>query len=86
MPDAPGLELILSDINAETPGAVLDTSFDREQAAPGDTVHLTALWQANADGASSAECDRTLLLLEEDGAIAQRASEPIALNAIAGRP
>ena len=33
MPDAPGLELILSDINAETPGAVLDTSFDREQAA-----------------------------------------------------
>ncbi len=33
MPDAPGLELILAEINRETPGAVLDTSFDREQAA-----------------------------------------------------
>ena len=33
MPDAPGLELILAGINAEHPGAVLDTSFDREQAA-----------------------------------------------------
>ncbi len=33
MPDAPGLELILAGINAEHPGAVLDTSYDREQAA-----------------------------------------------------
>ena len=33
MPDAPGLELILAEINRENPGAVLDTSFDREQAA-----------------------------------------------------
>lgn len=33
MPDAPGLELILAEINREHPGAVLDTSFDREQAA-----------------------------------------------------
>jgi NADH:ubiquinone oxidoreductase subunit C len=33
VPDAPGLELILAGINAEHPGAVLDTSFDREQAA-----------------------------------------------------
>jgi NADH-quinone oxidoreductase subunit C len=33
VPDAPGLELILAEINRETPGAVLDTSFDREQAA-----------------------------------------------------
>ena len=33
MPDAPGLELILAEINREHPGAVLDTSHDREQAA-----------------------------------------------------
>jgi NADH-quinone oxidoreductase subunit C len=33
VPDAPGLELILAEINRENPGAVLDTSFDREQAA-----------------------------------------------------
>ncbi|HXV06318.1 MAG TPA: NADH-quinone oxidoreductase subunit C [Solirubrobacterales bacterium] len=33
MPDAPGLELIRSDIEQSLPGAVLDTSFDREQPA-----------------------------------------------------
>jgi NADH-quinone oxidoreductase subunit C len=33
VPDAPGLELILAEINREHPGAVLDTSYDREQAA-----------------------------------------------------
>jgi NADH-quinone oxidoreductase subunit C len=33
VPDAPGLELILASINAEHPGAVLDTSFDRDQPA-----------------------------------------------------
>jgi len=33
VPDAPGLELILAEINREIPGAVIDTSFDREQAA-----------------------------------------------------
>ncbi|MGA7434229.1 MAG: NADH-quinone oxidoreductase subunit C [Solirubrobacterales bacterium] len=33
MPDAPGLELILAEINRSQPGAVIDTSFDREQAA-----------------------------------------------------
>ena len=33
MPDAPGLELILAEINRAEAGAVIDTSFDREQAA-----------------------------------------------------
>jgi NADH-quinone oxidoreductase subunit C len=33
VPDAPGLELILAEINRSHPGAVLDTSFDRDQAA-----------------------------------------------------
>lgn len=33
MPDAPGLELILAEINRSHPGAVLDTGFDRDQAA-----------------------------------------------------
>ncbi|HEX8958987.1 MAG TPA: NADH-quinone oxidoreductase subunit C [Solirubrobacterales bacterium] len=33
MPDAPGLELIRAEIEQSQPGAVLDTSFDRDQAA-----------------------------------------------------
>ncbi|HWW67478.1 MAG TPA: NADH-quinone oxidoreductase subunit C [Solirubrobacterales bacterium] len=33
MPDAPGLELIRGEIEQNHPGAVLDTSFDRGQAA-----------------------------------------------------
>ena len=33
MPDAPGLELIRGEIEVDHPGAVLDTSFDRGQAA-----------------------------------------------------
>ncbi|MGK2956022.1 MAG: NADH-quinone oxidoreductase subunit C [Solirubrobacterales bacterium] len=33
MPDAPGLELILAEINKTEAGAVIDTSFDREQPA-----------------------------------------------------
>ncbi len=33
MPDAPGLELILAEINKTESGAVIDTSFDREQAS-----------------------------------------------------
>jgi NADH-quinone oxidoreductase subunit C len=33
VPDAPGLELIRGEIDVKHPGAVLATSFDREQAA-----------------------------------------------------
>jgi len=33
VPDGPGLELIRGEIEQDHPGAVLDTSFDREQAA-----------------------------------------------------
>jgi NADH-quinone oxidoreductase subunit C len=33
LPDAPGLELIRGEIEADRPGSVLATSFDREQAA-----------------------------------------------------
>jgi NADH-quinone oxidoreductase subunit C len=33
VPDAPGLELIRGEIEGDHPGAVLDTSFDRGQAA-----------------------------------------------------
>jgi NADH-quinone oxidoreductase subunit C len=33
VPDAPGLELIRGEIEQDHPGAVLDTSFDRGQAA-----------------------------------------------------
>ena len=33
MPDAPGLELIRGEIERDRPGAVLATSFDRDQPA-----------------------------------------------------
>jgi NADH-quinone oxidoreductase subunit C len=33
LPDAPGLELIRGEIERDHPGAVADTSFDRDQAA-----------------------------------------------------
>ena len=33
MPDAPGLEMIRGEIEQDHPGAVLDTSFDRDQPA-----------------------------------------------------
>ena len=33
MPDAPGLELIRNEINDRHPGAILETSFEHEQAA-----------------------------------------------------
>jgi len=33
LPDAPGLELIRGEVERDHPGAVLDTSFDRGQAA-----------------------------------------------------
>jgi NADH-quinone oxidoreductase subunit C len=33
VPDAPGLELIRGEIEADHPGAILDTSFDRDQPA-----------------------------------------------------
>lgn len=33
MPDGPGLELIAADLNDSHPGAVIETSYDREQAA-----------------------------------------------------
>jgi NADH-quinone oxidoreductase subunit C len=33
VPDAPGLELIRGEIEQDHPGAVLETSFDRDQAA-----------------------------------------------------
>ena len=33
MPDAPGLELIARELNSVAKGSVIDTSFDREQAA-----------------------------------------------------
>jgi NADH:ubiquinone oxidoreductase subunit C len=53
VPDAPGLELILAGINAEHPGAVLDTSFDREQAALiVDPAHILEVltWLRDTEG------------------------------------
>ncbi len=53
MPDAPGLELIFAGINSEFPGAVLDTSYDREQAAlivHPDHIRDVLIWLRDTDG------------------------------------
>lgn len=53
MPDAPGLELIRGELEGEHPGAVLDTGFDRGQAALViDPVHVLAVlrWLGEAPG------------------------------------
>lgn len=53
MPDAPGLELIRGEIEQDHPGAVLDTSFDRDQPAlVVDPVQILAVlaWLRDAPG------------------------------------
>lgn len=53
MPDAPGLELIRGEIEADHPGAVLETSFDRGQAALlADPAQILAVlaWLREAPG------------------------------------
>jgi NADH-quinone oxidoreductase subunit C len=53
VPDAPGLELIRGEIEQEHPGAVLDTSFDRDQPAlvvdPAQILAVLA-WLRDAPG------------------------------------
>jgi NADH-quinone oxidoreductase subunit C len=53
VPDAPGLELIRGEIEQDHPGAVLDTSFDRGQAAlvvdPGQVLDVLR-WLRDAPG------------------------------------
>ncbi|HVC06953.1 MAG TPA: NADH-quinone oxidoreductase subunit C [Solirubrobacterales bacterium] len=53
MPDAPGLELIRGEIEGDHPGAVLETSFDRDQAAlivePGQLLEVLS-WLRDAPG------------------------------------
>ncbi len=53
MPDAPGLELIRGEIEVDHPGAVLDTGFDRDQAAlvvdPAQILAVLA-WLRDAPG------------------------------------
>jgi NADH-quinone oxidoreductase subunit C len=53
VPDAPGLELIRGEIEQDHPGAVLDTSFDRGQAAllvdPAQILPVLA-WLRDAPG------------------------------------
>ncbi len=53
MPDAPGLELIRGEIEADHPGAVLDTGFDRGQAtliANPEQVIAVLSWLRDAPG------------------------------------
>lgn len=53
MPDAPGLELIRGEIEQDHPGAVIDTSFDRDQPAlVVDAAHVVAVlrWLREAPG------------------------------------
>jgi NADH-quinone oxidoreductase subunit C len=53
VPDAPGLELIRGEIEQDHPGAVLDTGFDRDQAAlvvdPAQILAVLA-WLRDAPG------------------------------------
>ena len=52
MPDAPGLELIFAGINSDHPGAVLDTSYDREQAAlvvHPDQIRNVLIWLRDSE-------------------------------------
>jgi NADH-quinone oxidoreductase subunit C len=53
VPDAPGLELIRGEIEQDHPGAVLDTSFDRDQPAlVVDPAQIIAMltWLRDAPG------------------------------------
>jgi NADH-quinone oxidoreductase subunit C len=53
VPDAPGLELIRGEIEQDHPGAVLDTSFDRDQPAlVADPTQILAVltWLRDAPG------------------------------------
>jgi NADH:ubiquinone oxidoreductase subunit C len=53
VPDAPGLELIRGEIELDHPGAVLDTSFDRDQPAlVVDPIQILAVlrWLHDAPG------------------------------------
>jgi NADH-quinone oxidoreductase subunit C len=53
LPDAPGLELIRGEIEVDHPGAVLATSFDRDQAALiVDPAHVLAVlaWLRDSPG------------------------------------
>jgi len=53
MPDAPGLELIRGEIEQDHPGAVLDTSFDRDQPAlvvDPDQILAVLTWLRDAPG------------------------------------
>ncbi len=50
--------------------SLLTADFDREEAAPGDNVYLTLMWQADDDFSysTSSHCGQVLSLLSSDGA------------------
>jgi NADH-quinone oxidoreductase subunit C len=53
VPDAPGLELIRGEIEADHPGAILDTGFDRSQpalAVEGAQILAVLAWLRDAPG------------------------------------
>lgn len=53
MPDGPGLELIMAEVNRGNPGAVLDTGYDREQASlvvPAERVREVLEWLRDTPG------------------------------------
>jgi hypothetical protein len=53
--------------------------FDRDEAAPGDSVYLTMMWRANRDddGAVSYYCGQSLILLAPDGSKAAGYTLPL---------
>jgi NADH-quinone oxidoreductase subunit C len=53
VPDAPGLELIRGEIEADHPGAILDTGFDRDQpalAVDPEQILAVLAWLRDAPG------------------------------------
>jgi NADH-quinone oxidoreductase subunit C len=53
VPDAPGLELIRGEIEADRPGAIIDTSFDRDQPAlvvDSEQILAVLTWLRDAPG------------------------------------
>ena len=61
LPERERLDLSLADFT------LLTADFDRDQAAPGDSVYLTIMWRADYDGyATSSHFHKTISLLAED--------------------
>jgi len=77
LPKGDHLDLSLMDFS------LLTADFDRDRAAPGDSVYLTLMWHAIRDGdngLSSRQCYQTLTLLSENDSVAADYSLPLPVH------